>query len=161
MRRPVIALFPLLALTLTTLTGCGAGAVQVPVPAADQAATALCTKLAADLPAKVHGAERRSTSPSSPLVAAWGDPAIALRCGVPRPSADLAQARSRLVQLDDIAWLPTSDARPITFIAVGRQAYVEVTVPAEYQRNNPAGDVLLEFLPAIRAAIPPQPDNAL
>lgn len=156
MRRPALALLPLLAVLVS---GCGSGAVQVPVPAADSATTALCARL--KLPTSVHGLKRRDTSPKSPLVAAWGDPAIALRCGVPRPSADLAQLRTRLVHLDDTDWLPTSDTRPITFIAVGRQVYVEVTVPAEYQQNNPAGDVLLDLIPAIKAAIPAQPDNAL
>ncbi|WP_255280697.1 DUF3515 domain-containing protein [Actinomadura madurae] len=106
--------------------------MQVPVPSPDTATSRLCAGLR--LPEKVHGEKRRDTSPGSPLTAAWGSPAIALRCGVPRPAT--LEPTSELVTINGIDWFGMPADRPVTFTAVGRQAYVEVTVPPKY---NPAG----------------------
>ncbi|SFN07387.1 Protein of unknown function [Actinomadura madurae] len=133
---------------------CGDGAVQVPVPSPDTATSRLCAGLR--LPEKVHGEKRRDTSPSSPLTAAWGSPAIALRCGVPRPAT--LKPTSELVTINGIDWFGMPADRPVTFTAVGRQAYVEVTVPPKY---NPAGDVLIELGPAIRSTIPAKPEGQI
>ncbi|MES9606647.1 MULTISPECIES: DUF3515 domain-containing protein [Actinomadura] len=133
---------------------CGDGTVQVPVPNPDAATRRLCQGLR--LPEKVHGQKRRDTSPDSPLTAAWGSPAIALRCGVPLP-ATLRQT-SELVTINGIDWFGQPSERPVTFTAVGRQAYVEVTVPPKY---NPAGDVLIELGPAIKATIPAKPEGQI
>lgn len=140
---------------LVLATACS-NTVQVAAPTPDAGATALCRALHARLPDKVHGQKRRTTSPSSPLVSAWGKPAIALRCGVPRPPA--MRADSELVTVNGISWFPKPGDRPITFTAVGRHAYVEVTVPLTY---NPSGDVLIELTPAIKAAIPANSDATL
>ena len=133
---------------------CGDGAVQVPVPSPDAATQRLCDGLR--LPEKVRGQERRDTSPESSLTAAWGSPAIALRCGVPRPAA--LQPTSELVTINGIDWFGYPAGRPVTFTAVARQAYVEVTVPPKY---NPAGDVLIELGPSIRATIPQKPEGQI
>jgi hypothetical protein len=37
------------------------------------------------LPEQVEGQQRRDVEPAGPLAAAWGDPAIVLRCGVGPP----------------------------------------------------------------------------
>ena len=133
---------------------CGEGAVQVPAPTPDAAVQRLCQGLR--LPEKLRGQELRDTSPASPLTAAWGSPAIALRCGVPRPAALVP--RSELVTINGIDWFGQPADRPVTFTAVGRQAYVEVTVPPKY---NPAGDVLIELGPSITATIPPKPEGQI
>ncbi|WP_089324786.1 DUF3515 domain-containing protein [Actinomadura meyerae] len=152
-RRPRLAAMLLAGLALP-LAGCGDGAVQVPVPSPDAAVARLCEGLR--LPAKVRGQERRDTSPGSPLTAAWGSPAIALRCGVPRPAA--LKPESQLVTINGVDWFGVPVDRPVTFTAVGRQAYVEVTVPPKY---NPAGDVLIELGPSITATIPPKPEGQI
>jgi hypothetical protein len=133
---------------------CGDGAVQVPVPTPAPAAQRLCEGLR--LPEKVHGQERRDTSPSSPLTAAWGSPAIALRCGVGRPPE--LKPTSELGDINGVLWFGLPVDRPVTFVAVGRQAYVEVTVPPKY---NPAGDVLIELGPLIKATIPEKPEGQI
>lgn len=133
---------------------CGDGAVQVPVPQPDAATQRLCEGLR--LPEKVHGQPRRDTSPKSPLTAAWGSPSIALRCGVPRPAA--LRPTSALVTINGIDWFGYPVDRPVTFTAVARQAYVEVTVPPKY---NPAGDVLIELGPSIKATIPKKPEGQI
>lgn len=139
------------------LAGCGGGgAVQVPLPSADAGMVWLCERLRAHLPERLRGQDRRSTDPESPLVAAWGAPAMALRCGVPRPP-DM-RLDSELVQINGLAWFPRAADRPVTFTAVGRSAYVEVTVPPRY---GVAGDALIELAPAITAALPAKPDGEL
>ncbi|GAA3951215.1 hypothetical protein GCM10023085_37320 [Actinomadura viridis] len=134
--------------------GCGAGAVRVPVPAPDAAGARLCAGLR--LPEKVHGLERRDTDPESPLTAAWGSPAIALRCGVPRPAALVPT--SQLVTVNGVDWFGQPADRPVTFTAVARQVYVEVTVPPKY---SPPGDVLVELGAAISATIPKKPEGQI
>ncbi|ACY98983.1 MULTISPECIES: DUF3515 domain-containing protein [Thermomonospora] len=138
----------------STLAGCGDEAVRVPVPSPDAASARLCAGLR--LPERVHGQPRRDTSPESPLTAAWGSPAIALRCGVPRPPQMRPDAQ--LVTVNGIHWFPYPEGRPVTYTAVGRQAYVEVTVPAKYE---PAGDVLIELGEAIKTTIPEKPEGEL
>ena len=138
------------------LTGCGAGAVEAPVPRPPAAVAKRCADLRRRLPAKVHGRGRRATTPKSPLVTAWGSPAIVLRCGMPRPAA--LRPTSELVVINGVDWLGVPIARPVTFTAVGRLAYVEVTVPAAY---TPPGDVLIELAGPIKTAIPASPDGSL
>jgi hypothetical protein len=141
---------------LLLLTGCGAGAVEVPVPRPPAAIASACRNLRDRLPAKVHGESRRATSPKSPLVTAWGSPAIVVRCGVPRPTA--LKPTSQLVVINGVNWLPVPPDRPVTFTAVGRRVYVEVTVPGAYE---PPGDVLIELAGPIKAAVPANPDGSL
>ena len=136
------------------LAACGDTAVEVPPPKPDAATARLCQGLR--LPEKVHGQSGRTTSPSSPLTAAWGSPAIALRCGVPRPAA--LRPQSQLVTINGIDWFGQPTDRPVTFTAVARQAYVEVTVPAKYA---PPGDVLIELGSAIASTIPQKPEGQI
>lgn len=141
---------------LILLAGCGAGAVEAPAPRPPASVARLCQALRGRLPAKVHGHSRRTTTPKSPLVTAWGSPAIVVRCGVPRPTA--LKPTSELVTVNGVNWLGVPADRPVTFTAVGRLAYVEVTVPAAYQ---PAGDVLIELGGPIKAAVPATSDGSL
>jgi uncharacterized protein DUF3515 len=143
-----------LAAAAALLAGCEEGTVRVPVPSPDAAALRLCAGLR--LPERVHGEAPRKTSPDSPLTAAWGSPAIALRCGVPRPATMRPDAQ--LVTINGVHWFPQPAGRPVTFTAVGRQAYIEVTVPSAYQ---PAGDVLIELGDSIKATIPQKPEGEL
>jgi hypothetical protein len=147
---------PAAAALLTLAAGCGAGAVQTPLPRPDAATAALCAKLHDRLPQKLHGRSRRATTPSSPLVTAWGSPAIVLRCGVFRPVA--LRPTSELAVINGVSWLGVPVERPVTFTAVGRRAYVEVTVPRAYE---PPGDVLIELAGPIKATVPANPDATL
>lgn len=135
------------------LAGCGAGPVQVPPPRPDAATATLCRSLR--LPEKLHGLSPRPTEPKSPMISAWGSPAIAVRCGVGRPAA--LMPTSDLATINGVDWFPQPADRPTTFTALGRQAYVEVTVPAKYA---PAGDVLIELTEAIKT-LPKKPDGEL
>jgi hypothetical protein len=143
----------LAVLSVLPAAGCTGGAVEVPVPRPDPATARLCGGLR--LPAELHGRSRRSTEPESPLITAWGSPAIAVRCGVARPSAMVPT--SNLLTINGVDWFPQPMDRPTTFTAMGRQAYVEVTVPGAYK---PAAEVLNELTGAIKA-LPPKPAGEL
>lgn len=146
-------LAPVLIGAALLAAACGDGAVQVPVPSPTPR-RAGC--------ARGCGCPRRCTARSAatpPGLAAdrgLGLPAIALRCGVPRPAT--LKPTSELVTINGIDWFGMPADRPVTFTAVGRQAYVEVTVPPKY---NPAGDVLIELGPAIRSTIPAKPEGQI
>lgn len=60
--------------------------------------------------------------------------------------------------LNGISWLGLPPDRPVTFTAVGRRAYIEVTVPPKYA---PPGDVLIELAGLIKEAVPANPDGSL
>ncbi|MEV4252357.1 DUF3515 domain-containing protein [Spirillospora sp. NPDC049652] len=143
----------LLALT-PLFAACGAGAVSVPAPKPDAATLKLCEGLR--LPAKLRGLKRRDTTPDSPLTAAWGDPAIALRCGVPLPST--YRMDEQLMEVNGLKWHGYPHDRPITWTVLGRQAYVEVTIPPKYA---PPGDTLIEIGQAVSATIPAKPENQI
>jgi hypothetical protein len=141
---------------LAVATACAADTVQVEPPHADTAATALCRKLYDALPAKLHGDDRRTTTPESRLTAVWGDPAIALRCGVPRPAA--LRPTSNLAEIDGLSWLPQPEGVPTQFTLLGRGAYVEMIVPRTVKLP---GEVLSELAPRLKAALPARKDGTL
>ncbi|MEV0230480.1 DUF3515 family protein [Nonomuraea sp. NPDC050786] len=115
-------------LLLLALAGCG-GTVQVDPPRPQGDAVAACDKLAALLPQTLDGAGRGTSTPRSPYVAVWGDAAIALRCGVPRP-AKMAPT-DQLQEVGGVGWFADPD-RPALFTAVTDTAYVEVTVGGDH-----------------------------
>ncbi|TQN30682.1 uncharacterized protein DUF3515 [Haloactinospora alba] len=139
------------AAALTVLAGCAADTAEVPAPSPDAETAELCRTLVQRLPDTVVGQERVATRPDSDHVAAWGDPPVAVRCGVERPT-ELAPD-SHLRTVNGIAWFPEPGDRPTLFTAVGREAYVELDVPPSY--GAPArglvevGDVIADTVPAL------------
>jgi len=121
---------------LLLTAGCSAGAVQVPAPSPspDAAAVRLCASL--KLPEKLDGLDRRKTDPDSPLVAAWGSPAIALRCGVPRPVDPATGNIPRVDTINGTDWYAAPGDPPVTWTLVGRKVYVEVTIPKKYPADT-------------------------
>ncbi|MEK9737154.1 MAG: DUF3515 family protein [Candidatus Nanopelagicales bacterium] len=100
------------------------------------------------LPATVNGAGLRPTS--EPGTAAWGEPPITWRCGVPRPAQLSADAT--LLEIDGQAWLPVVAQGGDVFYAVdwpsaATPVYVELVVPDAYAA--PA-DVLLDLAPSLK-----------
>ncbi len=124
--------------------------VPVTSPSPDPAVAAQCRELVAALPGRLGGARRRDTDPATGLTAAWGEAPVVLACGVGRPAA--LQPTSILTEVDGVAWLAEPLTAGVVFTTVGRAAYVELTVPAT---AGPAGDLLVELAPTIRATVPP------
>lgn len=129
----------LVALLGATLAACGADGVHVDrfTPAGDQ--TAACRTLLEALPKSVADQPRRTVTGSS-YAAAWGDPAIVLRCGVPLP-ADFAGAPC--ITRNGIGWSVPADqadglGKEVVMTLAFRRPVVQVRVPAHYRPNGPA-----------------------
>ena len=129
-----------------TLLGC-ATPVALPPPASPPLA---CAALDAELPTRVAGQDSRPTDPESTVTAAWGDPPISLRCGVPVPTA--YRPTSQLLTINGVDWLPEPLTDGVRFTSIGRVANVEVTVPAAYR---PEADIAVQLSGAVSRAIPP------
>jgi hypothetical protein len=137
------------------LAGSTAGcsrAVEVDPPAPGPATEAVCARLLDDLPDTVDGQQRRDVSPPDALAAAWGDPAIVLRCGVSRPATLTPQAQ--LFEVNGVAWFPEQLTAGYVFTTYDRTAYVEVTVPDAYA---PEVDALVDLTSAVTADDPVRP----
>uniref|UniRef100_A0AAU3GTJ6 DUF3515 domain-containing protein n=1 Tax=Streptomyces sp. NBC_01401 TaxID=2903854 RepID=A0AAU3GTJ6_9ACTN len=130
-------LAPSAALGLLAVAGCSAGGSQpsVAVPTPSSEAAGYCGELHEELPETVDDLERSDPSPDSDLTAGWGNGAIVLRCGVPRP-ARMDDSQSKAVDADGVNWLleQSDDAGP-RFTTTYRKAYVEVTLGTDYAHD--------------------------
>jgi hypothetical protein len=92
-----------------------------------------CQALVAALPDTVSGQTRRDVQAGDGTTAAWGNPAIVLRCGVDKPKG--FHRASPCTTVNGVDWWvpltwPTKGSLVIT--TVGRSVYVEVGVPVQY-----------------------------
>ncbi|GAA3750366.1 hypothetical protein HDA32_001017 [Spinactinospora alkalitolerans] len=140
---------------LMLLAGCSSD-VEMPAPAPGDQAAESCRALMAGLPDSLYGQERVTVRPDPEFAAAWGSPAIALRCGVQRPEG--LRPDSQLTVVNDVAWLPQPTDRPTLYTAVGHQAYVEMTIPPSY---SPPADALIEISDLITENVPALPAGEL
>jgi hypothetical protein len=103
------------------------------------ATTPGCTSLTAALPDTLGGLPRRTIQhgedPSLAGVAAWGEPAVVLRCGVPTPAELTCMAA--LQEVDGVAWLPLSTGGDTTYFLVDRTVRVALTVPGAVTSTGP------------------------
>ncbi len=142
-----------LATTGLLVAGCGGGAVEVEAPhlAADSART--CSALVKALPSMVDEAEQRTVEPADAPAAAWGDPAIVLRCGVPMPGSFDEFATCQ--ETNGVGWfIPeeqmTGSPETITMTTIGRAVNVEVTLPPEHW---PPAAAMVDLAPAIKKTV--------
>jgi Protein of unknown function (DUF3515) len=92
---------------------------------------------------------RRRVQPDSPLAAAFGDPPVSVRCGVPVPAA--LSATSDLVEVDGVTWFPEELTAGWAMTTVGRVANVEIVVPSA---QGPAPSVAADLAASITASLP-------
>ena len=141
------------AVALLSLTACSSGlAVSPPNPPPVGAAAYTCSAVHGALPDEVDGHGVTATTPKSPLTAAWGQPAIVLRCGVPTPKA--LTPTSQLVTINGVSWLPEQLTQGYLFTTVGREVNIEVAVPDAY---SPEANVLVDLTPVIEKLDPATP----
>jgi Protein of unknown function (DUF3515) len=120
-----LAVLPLLLL----LTACnGTPDVRVAAPTGDD--TAQCPPLVPALPVTLDALEARQVEPSSPLVRAWGDPAVVLRCGVPDPPG--YDPTATCVDINGVGWYAEPQERGVRFTSRWSTPRIEVTVPSTY-----------------------------
>ncbi|MFF4169256.1 DUF3515 domain-containing protein [Streptomyces sp. NPDC001744] len=125
------------AVLLLASAGCspadGPSSVAVPSPPPEEAA--LCQALAKELPDTVAGLERSDPEPGSELTAGWGDGAIVLRCGVPRPEK-MSDPKAQGVSANGVRWmLERPEGSGPRFTSVYRRTYVEVSLDRRYEHD--------------------------
>lgn len=139
MARRVLLAVVLSAALLTA--GCGSELSVDEYPTA--AGTAVnCKGLFGDRPLKVAGQKNRLVKDEN--ASAWGDPAIILRCGVEKPE-DLGPA-SRCDMVADVGWFSEKTADGYLFTTIGRDFYVSVEVPHDYE---PEADALADLADSV------------
>jgi Protein of unknown function (DUF3515) len=104
------------------------------------------------VPAHVADQDRRQVDAGDGYAAGWGDPAIELRCGVPRPAG--SDRLSECTVVDGVGWyLPEADktgkAGSVTLTTIGRAQNVEVTVPSAYS----AAAAMVDLAPAVKRTV--------
>ncbi|MFD5394533.1 DUF3515 domain-containing protein [Streptomyces sp. NPDC127097] len=129
---------------------------DVAVPSPTGAAARYCTALHEKLPRTVDGLERGDAEPDSDFTAMWGDPAVKLRCGVPKPDvltygSEHYNPNADAAEVNGVDWLFEKQDDGYRFTTVLRKAYVEVTVPGEYA---PEVDVLTDLAGAVKKSVP-------
>jgi hypothetical protein len=121
-------------------------AVAAP-PLAERPAT-VCRALLSRLPAALRDRPRRPVTAGPEQNAAYGDPAITLACGGPRPSVD---PTAYVYPLSGVCWYAVAGPAATTWTTVDREVPVTVTVPNGYSGQ---GQWVIEFSPAVGIAVP-------
>ena len=106
--------------------------MAAPSPAPKVAAA--CAQLHDALPSRLDGRAATPVSPKSTLTAAWGDPAVVLRCGVTKPRA--LRPTSELITVDNVSWFFHETKDSYVFTTYARVAYLEVSVPTSVPRDQ-------------------------
>jgi hypothetical protein len=128
-------------------------AVTVPAPPKPNAATlAACVKVFAKLPVQLGQLVPRRTETDSSFVAAWGDPAVVLRCGVARPAVFGTAEAAQLVEVNAVLWQPDPQRDRTVYTAVDRSVYLDVTVPAGADQPLPLLAPAVSALPKLCTA---------
>jgi len=139
-RRPAVAA---IVLSLGALAGCAStpdygGPVTVPLFTPAAGAAEACPGLIADLPATLGENTQRETTGSA-YGAAWGNPAIVLRCGVPEPKDFDPYAACQTV--NGVDWFVESNTDEaatrgsVKVTTVYRKPAVQITIPARYAQG--------------------------
>ncbi len=136
-----------------SLAGCSPGPVKIAPPAAEPAGSQLCAALHDRLPKRVGDLERRRTEPSSNRTAAWGEPAVVLRCGVGPPEGFRPEVAS-VVEVNGVSWYQHIAGATIEWVVVDRPVHVELAVPRTYDGQ---GAILADLTVAITTTLPKRP----
>lgn len=136
-RWPALVLAPFLL-----LAGCSYG-VSVDTYPTTPNTSKDCDALYADLPNKVADQSRRDVK--STIAAAWGDPEIILRCGVEKPG--VLTRSSRCDDVDNVGWFSEDVADGFLFTTIGRQYFISVEVPKDY---DPPADALVDLAKSVK-----------
>ncbi|MCP3816731.1 DUF3515 domain-containing protein [Streptomyces sp. A3M-1-3] len=122
---------------LLAAAGCSStdGSAVAVVPTPDVEAAKICRALHKELPETVAGLERNDPGTDSELTAGWGDAAIVLRCGVPRPER-MSDPQAKGVEVDGVNWLlEERQGDGPRFTTTYRKAYVEVSMAKKYAHD--------------------------
>jgi hypothetical protein len=124
----------------------------VPPPAPSALVNADCLKVFEKLPVQLGSLSPRKTDSDSAFVAAWGNPAIVIRCGVgaPDPSGQPdPQFVTDAANTDGVLWQPELDKTKTVYTTIDRAVNIEITVPANADQPLPLLAQAVNALPAI------------
>ncbi|MDQ3615291.1 MAG: DUF3515 domain-containing protein [Actinomycetota bacterium] len=112
-----------------------------------------CARLIEALPDAVSDQQRQDIEPAEAYGAAWGDPAIVLRCGVDPPEGFDEFATCQ--RANGVDWfVPEAQIEDqgadVVMTTVGFEQSVEVAVPAEYR---PPAVAMVDLAGAIKRSI--------
>ncbi len=124
-------------LTIFSVSGCAQHLEINPGPTGN---SSFCTEMITELPVKLADQLIRSTTPPNSGTAAWGDPAITLRCGVPIPAS--LRKTSQLIAINGIDWFQEPLTRGNRFTSVNTSELVEIDIPDVYE---PASSLLVDL----------------
>jgi hypothetical protein len=130
-----------LAATLLVVAGCSPG-LRVDTYPTQPRTDVECKALFADAPQEVAGQD--SILVEGDNAAAWGAPPIIVRCGVEKPAA--LTRTSACFPAGDVDWFAETTADGFLFTTIGREFYISVEVPKDY---DPASDALVDIAPAV------------
>ncbi|MCI0386495.1 DUF3515 domain-containing protein [Streptomyces sp. CNQ085] len=146
---------------LAAAAGCASGGDRPgpPVPSPTGEAAEVCGELYDVLPGEVDGQRRGEIEPETRFAAVWGEPAIELGCGVPRPEvltpgSEHYNPVSDSVEVNGVSWLLEERGDSHRFTLLGREVFVRVTVPEAYA---PEVNALVDLADAVREAVPGKP----
>jgi hypothetical protein len=99
---------------------------DVPTPEARDVSD--CSALTAALPKTIGDKlQKRTVEPTSPLLAAWGKPAVVLRCGVGVPST--YRPGTDLTIVNNIGWFSDARTDDVVYTTITRQPRVSLAIP--------------------------------
>ncbi|MGP3986364.1 DUF3515 domain-containing protein [Streptomyces sp. 3N207] len=159
---PAAAVGALVALASLVTGGCSLTGDAGPTPPSPSGRAAkVCRALHDALPKRVDGQQRGKADPVSDYTAVWGDPAIALRCGVPEPAKltpgnEEYNPTADAAEVNRVSWLMEKQDDGYRFTTTDRVAYVELTVPGDYK---PEVEALTELSDAVRHTVPKKPKD--
>lgn len=128
----------------------------MPTPSPARKVAVFCGRLHDVLPPTLDGRPKIPASPASELTAAWGDPAVVLRCGVGKPRT--LRPTSETIEINGVRWFlhETNDA--YVFTTYGRVAFVELRVPTSVPREQ-ATAPLVDLARPVIDSVPPTADG--
>lgn len=129
--------------------------VEMPVIGDDETAV-ICRALLAQSPDEVVDHEARGIEPAgdedadgiSEVAAAWGDPALVMRCGV--DEVEVADT-DVVYQWGETCWAVEEGDDADVWTSLDRQVPVEVMVPAAYEQS---GELVSVLSPVVGEAVP-------
>lgn len=138
-------------------------AVTMAAPPSSAGVDVPCTKVFSGLPVTLSGLSGRPARSTWTYVAAWGNPAIELTCGVPRPAALTPGSSALVIEVDGVNWLPVQQRSLTVWTAIDRAVYVQVLVPSSYAQPPlaPISDAIAANLPQVCQVGPTVPVSKL
>lgn len=152
---PLLVLAAVIIIVVSDSSSGPPGALEVATPPHYEMQAANCTKVIENLPIDLGKLTPRivHTTPESPAVIAWGNPAVIFRCGVDRPkdlqpgsSTDFIQGGREAGPFYDV----TSSNGDNVWTTVDRAVYISVSIPSQYQGS----DIMPPLSQAIGSALP-------